>query len=109
VHVQPLSPARVRHAHPADDRSVAVVPVASVAAAAPAPTSSSLRPFLLVLISLGILLLGAAVAPVWRIQQQLRLVTIGRALDRHQLDLALGGAGVLVVTVAVYLLVAVQH
>ena len=109
--VRPLSAGQLRHAHP--DLSTQVLEVSPAAAISFAPTvrtrSHSLGSFLLVLVALGALLLGAAAAPAWRIQRQLHLAPLARVLDRHQLDLALGGGVILFATLALYLVIAIQH
>lgn len=109
--VAPLSPVRLRHAHPdRGPRLLAVSPAASIALAVrhEAPRSNVLLPFLLVMLGVGAFLLVAAATPVWRIQHQLGLASFARAIDRHQLDLALGGGALLFVTLTLYLVAAQQ-
>jgi hypothetical protein len=106
-----IAPARLRHAHPSLGLLVAVAPAASISLAAPvsdAPRTHSLAPFLVVLFAFGMVLLGVAVTPTWRIQR-LHLAPLARTLSRHQLDLALGGGAVLFATLALYLVLAVTH
>ena len=111
--VRPISAVRLRYAHRDDaSRVLALAPAAALSSTSisvAGPSRHSLLPLLLAALSIGILLLAAAAAPVWRVQYQLGLSSLARSLDRHQLDLAIAGAVTLFGTVAVYLLLAIQH